>query len=351
MKRSTIQDVANYANVSTGTIDRVLHNRGKVSAAKKIKIEEAIEHLNFNPNLLARTLALKNQFVICSLFPKSTSSNGYWSLPRQGFERAATNYQDFGIVQNALEYSLFDESTFMKSAKLILEMRPNGVVLAPLFEKESLWFIEQLEHLNIQYVFIDVNISGQNNLSYIGPDLKGSGHVAARLLNSVLNPNEDILIVNMVKGLENSTQIKIIEHGFREFFADTFSENDRTICSITIPSIDQDMVTSTLTKYYLNNPGTKAVFVTNSRAHVISNYHAANKLDIKVIGFDLVEKNIAEIKKGNIDFLISQRPIYQGEKAVQSLFDYFVYKKLPKKIKYVPLDIVIRENVDYYLNA
>ena len=76
-KKTTIQDLAKYSNVSVGTIDRVLHNRGKVSPDKKKKIEEAIEYLNFNPNFLASTLALGKQFVICSLlpearFPKST---------------------------------------------------------------------------------------------------------------------------------------------------------------------------------------------------------------------------------------------------------------------------------------
>ena len=49
-KKITIQDVARYANVSVGTIDRVIHNRGKVSIEKKQKIEEAIKKLNFNFN-------------------------------------------------------------------------------------------------------------------------------------------------------------------------------------------------------------------------------------------------------------------------------------------------------------
>ena len=59
-KKVTIQDVAHYARVSAGTIDRVLHKRGKVSPEKIRIVEEAITKLNFNPNLLARTLALGN---------------------------------------------------------------------------------------------------------------------------------------------------------------------------------------------------------------------------------------------------------------------------------------------------
>ena len=87
-KKITIQDVAKYANVSVGTIDRVIHNRGKVSAEKKQKIEEAIKKLNFNPNLLARTLALGNRFIICTLFPSAPYPGHYWSIPKRGIDYA-----------------------------------------------------------------------------------------------------------------------------------------------------------------------------------------------------------------------------------------------------------------------
>jgi LacI family transcriptional regulator len=38
-KRITIQDIARHANVSTGTVDRVIHNRGKVTEDKKKKLK------------------------------------------------------------------------------------------------------------------------------------------------------------------------------------------------------------------------------------------------------------------------------------------------------------------------
>lgn len=53
------------------------------------------------------------------------------------------------------------------------------------------------------------------------------------------------------------------------------------------------------------------------------------------------------IHNGGINFLTSQRSIFQG---VQVLFDLFVPDKLPSKIQYVPLDIIIKGNVDYYLD-
>ena len=348
-RKTTIQDLAHYSNVSIGTVDRVIHNRGKVSTAKQKKVEEAIRKLNFNPNLLARTLALGRQFKICSLFPRPTDSNSYWSLPKRGIEQAVVDYRDFGIEWHSLEYNLLEESSFVKSANAIIDTNPDGVILAPLFEKESRLFIKKLDDKEIPYIFIDGIIPNQKNLSYIGPDLNGSGYVAGKLMSSVLNEHDDILILNLVKGLDNS-HINVIESGFREFFDSSENISNRKISSLTIPSVKEEDITLELTKYYLKNPGTQGVFVTNSRAHMVAKYHAIHELPIKVIGFDVLQASILELKNGNIDFLISQRPISQGAMAVKAFFDFFVHKKSPPKIQHVPLDIIIRENMDYYIN-
>jgi LacI family transcriptional regulator len=207
-----------------------------------------------------------------------------------------------------------------------------------------------LEERNIPYVFIDANIKNKKSLSYIGPDLKGSGYIAGKLLNSVLGPSDDILIVNMVKGFENSAHTAVVENGFRDYFTLNEPQAKRNIKSITIPSTTEVEVNRQLTTYYIKNPGTKGVFVSNSRAHIISRYHAFHRLELKVVGFDLVPGNVAELKNGNIDYIISQRPVFQGVSAIKVLFDFFVYKKLPNAVQYVPLDIIIRENVDYYIN-
>ena len=53
----TINDVARVAGVSKGTVDRVLHNRGEVSAKSKDKVLKVIEELGFKPNLHASLLA------------------------------------------------------------------------------------------------------------------------------------------------------------------------------------------------------------------------------------------------------------------------------------------------------
>lgn len=350
IKKVTIQDVARYANVSVGTIDRVIHNRGRVSPEKRKKVEEAIEKLNFNPNLLARTLALGNQFTICVLVPSAPSPGLYWTMPLHGLEMASVQLKDYGIITETFFYDLFDENSFTKQASKILAAEPDGVVLAPLFLEESKSFTKKLREKGIPYIFIDADIPHGQSLSYIGPDIKQSSYIAGRLLNSVLPQNAEILIVNMVKGFENASALRRMEEGFCNYFRENGLKENKTIHTLTIQSTQKEEVFRELTKFYIKNPKINGVFVTNSKAFLVSEFHRKHDLDIRLVGYDLVEANIEHLRKGGIDFIISQSPVQQGKRAIQTLFDFFVWKKEPEKIQHVPLDIIIRENLDFYIS-
>ncbi len=60
----TINDVAALAGVHKRTVTRVLSGSGKVKAATRSNVENAIEQLNFSPNRQARGLAAKRSFLV-----------------------------------------------------------------------------------------------------------------------------------------------------------------------------------------------------------------------------------------------------------------------------------------------
>jgi len=276
--------------------------------------------------------------------------NEYWDLPKVGAEQAAEGLKDFGFFLEPFYYSLFDEASFIERANEIIELNPDGVILAPLFIKESILFVQKLENANIPYLFIDAEIPNQKNISYIGPDTERSGFVAGKLLNTTLQPNDPILILNIVKGMENSSNLSIIEKGFRDYFSSCHTEAERIINSLIINSTDEVAIFQELTKFYIKNPTNKGVFVTTSKAHVVAEFHQKHELDVRLIGFDLVDENINCLRNGTIDWIISQSPIQQGARAVKVLFDLLIHKAEPKRIQHVPLDIIIGENLDFHLD-
>jgi LacI family fructose operon transcriptional repressor len=55
----SIKDVAQAAGVSTATVSRVLANKSRVHAETRKRVSEAIERLNYRPNLVARSLRVQ----------------------------------------------------------------------------------------------------------------------------------------------------------------------------------------------------------------------------------------------------------------------------------------------------
>jgi hypothetical protein len=78
--RIRIKDIAVLANVSAGTVDRVIHNRGGVAPESKKRIEEILNRLNFKPNKMARVLAIKKDHKLVVLLPEAVPGDYWWDI-------------------------------------------------------------------------------------------------------------------------------------------------------------------------------------------------------------------------------------------------------------------------------
>ena len=94
------------------------------------------------------------------------------------------------------------------------------------------------------------------------------------------------------------------------------------------------------------------IFVSSSRVFRVAEFLMDIKQDkdIYLIGYDLIDNNIKFLEQGVIDILISQKPIDQGYKSVISLFNHMILHKEVNKTLHLPIDIIIKENIKYYIN-
>ena len=65
---ATIRDVARLAEVSVGTVSRVLNRHPTVRPATRERVLAAIAHLEFEPSQVARSLSLKRTLSIARQF-------------------------------------------------------------------------------------------------------------------------------------------------------------------------------------------------------------------------------------------------------------------------------------------
>ena len=90
--RIRIKDIAQMAGVSVGTVDRVLHSRSGVSESSRIKVEEILKKLNYQPNMYASALASNKKYRFAYLLP-SHNEGDYWK--RRGTRHATGHYPFF----------------------------------------------------------------------------------------------------------------------------------------------------------------------------------------------------------------------------------------------------------------
>lgn len=75
--RIRIKDIAQMAEVSVGTVDRVLHGRTGVSEASRKKVENILKQLDYQPNMYASALASNKKYVFACLLPMHAEGD-YW---------------------------------------------------------------------------------------------------------------------------------------------------------------------------------------------------------------------------------------------------------------------------------
>ena len=70
----TAQQIADLAGVSRGTVDRALHNRGRVNPEVKEKIQKIALELGYKPNLIGQALVRSKQDFKLGVILQSTET-------------------------------------------------------------------------------------------------------------------------------------------------------------------------------------------------------------------------------------------------------------------------------------
>lgn len=348
-KRVGVKDIAAKAGVSIGTVDRVLHNRGEVKTETKEKVMSIIKELGYQPNVMARTLSSKKTTRIAIVIPDSSDNNPYWAKPVIGIQKAREELFSFNVEIIFRHFDASSEESFKQVLSDVCDENPNGIVLNPVFKSASLQFIGDFKIKNIPYAFVDVNIKGVGKLGYFGQDAEQSGIVSARLMKKSTPEKSNILIVKQSKNKVFSEHIESRVAGFLKPYSKEIKNGVVNVSTVEINLDETDEPNHSLSKVFSKQGDFDGIFVPNSRVFKVADFLDNNdKTNNVVVGYDLVVKNVEHLKKGNIDYLISQKPEEQAYNSIMALFNNLITKKEVAKTTYSPIDIIIKENIDYY---
>ncbi|MEQ8706241.1 MAG: LacI family DNA-binding transcriptional regulator [Phaeodactylibacter sp.] len=349
-KRIRIKDIAEKAKVSTGTVDRVIHNRGNVSPEKRAKVKSVMEELGYEPNIIARTLATRRVLHIALLLP-DPSIDPYWELPNTGVEKAWQSVRHYGVELEPFYFNLFDQADFAKKAAIALKAKPEAIVFPPVFLKAANELLQECACRGITVSLFNTELSGENVLTYVGQNSYQSGVLAGKLLSFSMGQSDRVAVVNLSKEPANAKHLSDKARGLEDYFETQGLGGSNRVEKVVFEEFeDKAALRAFLLDLLQAQPELKGFFVTNSRAYKIIDALGPEALkDMRIVGFDLLPENIAYLQKGAIQFLINQNPVEQGYLSLTSLVQKLIFDKKVEPIQYLPLDIVVAENARYYL--
>ncbi len=173
-KRVSIKDIARLAGVSSPTVSRALHGRGRISDLTRTRIIEIANQVGYTPSLVARGLVTQRSYCVGLIVP--TFADPFHSQVAQGVEEAARRHH----------YSIFLASTDVDPVREVEIARTfhgrqvDGIIVSA--SRVGNRYADWLDETGMPMVLINPHIISDQVHSIYHDDYKGGCHLMQHLL-------------------------------------------------------------------------------------------------------------------------------------------------------------------------
>ncbi len=330
---ATIYDVAKRAGVGIGTVSRAINKQPNLSEKTRLKVEQAIEELNYQPHSMAQSLARRRTNSIGCIIPFFT---GYFFVQLlAGIQRKITQYENDLILYSVDQTN--KKETFLN--RVLKERRVDGILYISLeISNEDAAVFNQK---GFPIVLVD---SFHPDLDSIKVDNVEGAYLATKHLIDL--GYHDIA---MIDGQLNSVPARLRLEGYKKALRDNglaFHDQHFVACDFANEADGfnkQSGYTAMLQLLDLSESRPRAVFV-SSDIQAIGAMQAVRERnlripeDIAIVGFDDIELasyvGLTTVKQPTIEM---------GELAVERLMSRI--DSLPDQgfQKQLGTEIVVRE--------
>jgi LacI family transcriptional regulator len=348
-ERLTVKEIARLAGVSIGTVDRVLHDRGGVSADTKERVDEIIASLGYEPNILARQLSLNKTYTFRAVLPRADQDSGYWSLCLAGLRRAERDLAPYRAKLRVDEFDRYDRVAYCALLNDLVEDPGDGLLVAPVLPEELLPALSRLGEGRqggpVPYAFFDGDLEGASPVVAIGQDAFRGGYLAGRLMSLLAEKGRRLVALSAHAG---DAHIRQRIEGFRAFFRDSgFAAQAEVEAVECLDLEDAGARDAFLGALFRDRGDIAGILVANSSGHLVGDWLSRRgaKDGCAVLSWDMVSANVRALSEGGIDCVVSQRPAEQAREGLERLFRSVVRGEAAPASAPMPLEVYFKENI------
>lgn len=337
----TIKKIAELAGVSRGTVDRALNHRGGVNAEVAERIREIAQSLGYTPNLVAKSMAIRNRqhtigVILCS------QGNDFYQQVLEGIEAAQQEVRDFGFSLDIREIEGYDVERQLAVIDELMADSVHALVVTPINDPAIRDRLDRIRQ-DIPVIAVNVDIEGDHNIPYIGCDYYKSGQTAGIMMNLLMQGKGRILIVTGSR--------KVLGHNQRvQGFTDVLgSQSQNMMIADVIENEDSNTLSYHCISEYLRRDETLdgvyfAAGGVNGGVRAILD--AGQEQQLTLVTNDVTPERIGHLQDGVIDATICQQPYEQGYNSIKKLFDSIIQNKpLTQEKMYTDIGIKLKYNI------
>ena len=245
-EKATIHDVAAAAGTSISTVSRVLTGSANVRPAKHEAVLQAIDELDYSPNLLARSLKTRQTFSLGLVI--NNIQDAFYSAMAKGIQDYASQHDYMLILADTGD----DPEREKRALGMLRDKGVDGIIFAPLGKNHN--YIRKLMEDGVLLVAVDRELEGVALPLVLVDNRQGAFAAVSHLIE------QGFRRIGLINSWKNVTTYTKRELGYRQALADASLEVDEDIVFKGGPSSKDGYEMSK--RFLVAQPVPDAVFIT-----------------------------------------------------------------------------------------
>ena len=338
--RATLEHVAQVAQVSLATADRVLNKRPGVRAATVARVNEAVRRLGYRPDPSATKLARARLYRVAFVLP--AGSNRFVGLLSEQIQANAEWMRDQRIEFEVLAVNVFNPGELAK-ALLAQEGRRDAVVVMALDHPLVRSAIDRLSQTGTVVITLVSDAPSSTRQHYVGIDNAAAGRTAATLVGRFVGrtPAKVAIILG---------SLSLRDHAERYFGFNQVLAQEHPHLTVLPPlegQDDADRNEALTAQLFVAHPDLSAIYSVGAGNSGISTAlrTAGRAQDTVFVGHELTPASRADLLNGTMDAVINQDAGHEVRSALRVALAQWSQEPVIADQERIRIDIYLKDNL------
>lgn len=340
---SGIRAIAEALGISVATVDRALHNRGRISEVTRARVQEMVEKQNYRPNLAARDLRLNRHFRISVHLPSTIAA--FFDALSAGMVDGSAAYRS----ALDLEFHRYarNPGRAQASIRAALDANVQGIIVVPSNTEQMKRLMRKAQEKKIPVICVSTDAPESGRLTAVTPYPYYGGCMAAEALALRMEKRGRVMV--LTGDMDNLNQTEKV----RGCVA-TLSKVAAGLSATVVETHDDpQQAYEGIQRSLREGAEIAGLYITgaNSIAALAALRDAGSLGRFPIVTTDLFPELADFIREGVVQATIYQCPEMQGSLAMRAMYHYLMEGVVPPSSIGVIPQLVMESNLELYLRT